>query len=113
VSLPAPGTIQAPDPAAIAAAVERSRQRAALAVVVVDRPTPAAVPHKKRLPTEPITGESAAVARDRARWMDCNAGRHVWAELPEHLGAPVCLHCPVRADQGERVRDARRTRAAR
>lgn len=101
--------IPLPSPAALAAAVVEHRARPAAVVVIA--PTPAAIPHKKRLNTEPIPGEPAAVARDRAQWIECNHGRHVWAELPEHLGAPVCLHCPVRADQAERIRDARRARA--
>lgn len=75
-------------------------------------PTPAtvaarlhALPPPREL-REPV--ESPAVARDRARWADCSRGAHRWTDTP--LGA-VCLHCPVMADQAERVRAARRARA--
>lgn len=105
--------IPLPSPVAVAAAVTRAQTRPALVAVVEVAPTPAVIPHKRRLPTEPIAGESTAIARDRAHWIDCNHGRHVWVDLPEHLGAPVCRHCPVRANQAERIRDARRARIAR
>jgi hypothetical protein len=82
------------------------------------RPTPAAVPPRLHgLPrplelrrTDPAP-DSPAAARDRARWAECSRGAHVWIELPEHLGAAVCAHCPTRADQAARVRTARRARA--
>lgn len=54
--------------------------------------------------------ESPAVARDRARWADCSRGAHSWTDTPS---GRVCLHCPVHADQAERVRAARRALQAR
>lgn len=52
-----------------------------------------------------------AVARDRARNVDCGGGRHDFAPIPGR--AAVCRHCPIPQDQAARVRAAFVARHAR
>lgn len=90
-----------PTPTTVGAASRRLR--ASSATLTPGRELPR--PLETRRPLDLVDDVPPAVTRDRARWADCSRGAHDWTDTPS---GRVCLHCPVHADQAERVRAARR-----
>jgi len=88
-TLPAPTVVSIPTPGQLAASVARYRNAAP-------------VEHAPR--AVDVVDPANRAALERARFVDCAAGRHNFVPIPGR--SAVCLHCPIPEDQAAKVRTA-------